>query len=180
MATREEHASAWPPALRRCVVREDNNSMNRSGRGLATFALVLSGLALIISLVVYLSRPRVETAETRRAAPPTTVTLSMVVATFSGQGVFAHRWYPTMMIVREGDTVDLVVANPDEFAHQLELTGYDQKTPTLNPGESARIKFVADKVGVFGYHCSLPYDPAKKHCTPDHGEMRGYLIVTAR
>jgi plastocyanin len=106
--------------------------------------------------------------------------LSMVVATFSGQGVFAHRWYPTMMIVREGDTVDLAVANPDEFAHQIELTGYDQKPKILNPGDSARIKFVADRVGVFEYHCALPYDPAKKHCTPDHSEMRGYLIVTAR
>jgi len=106
--------------------------------------------------------------------------LSMVVATFSGQGVFAHRWYPTMMIVREGDTVDLAVANPDEFSHQLELTGYDQKTKILNPGDSARIKFVADRVGVFAYQCALPYDPAKKHCTPDHPEMRGYLLVTAR
>src|SRR3989304_2239841 len=53
-------------------------------------------------------------ASTAAAAPPT-MALSMVVATFSGQGVFAHRWYPTMMIVREGDTVDLAVANPDEL-----------------------------------------------------------------
>lgn len=154
--------------------------MNRGSSGLATFALVLSGLALIISLVVYISRPRAETGAAGPAAAPTTMALSMVVATFSGQGVFAHRWYPTMMIVREGDTVDLAVANPDEFAHQLELTGYDQKTKILNPGDSARIKFVADRVGVFAYQCALPYDPAKKHCTPDHPEMRGYLLVTAR
>jgi plastocyanin len=94
----------------------------------------------------------------------------MVVATFSGQGVFAHRWYPTMMVVRQGDTVDLAVANPDEFAHQLELPGYNIKTKILNPGESEKVTFVADKVGVFEYHCSLPYDPANKHCTPDHDQ----------
>ena len=154
--------------------------MTAKGNGLAYLALVLSGLALVMSLIVYTTRPRVGPGVTAPPSTPTKVSLSMVVATFSGQGVFAHRWYPTMMVVREGDTVDLAVANPDEFAHQLELTGYNQKTKILNPGESDRFTFVADRNGVFEYHCSLPYDPGKKHCTPDHDQMRGYLIVTSR
>ncbi len=152
--------------------------MNRSGTGLSYIALALSVVALVASLVVYGTRSSRGTGGAAAPRAPVKVSLSMVVATFSGQGVFAHRWYPTMMVVREGDTVDLAVANPDEFAHQLEISGYNQKTPVLNPGESARLTFVADKVGVFEYHCSLPYDPAKKHCTPDHEQMRGYLIVT--
>jgi plastocyanin len=104
----------------------------------------------------------------------------MVVATFAGEGVFAHRWYPTMMVVREGDTVDLAVANPDRFSHQFEMVAYQRATDILKPGASARLTFTADQVGVFEYRCILPHDPAKGHCTPDHDEMRGYLIVTAQ
>jgi len=154
--------------------------MNRAGNGLISAALVPSGLALLVSLVIYNSRPRGEGGSAPSPAPPVKVSLSMVVATFSGQGVFAHRWYPTMMVVREDDTVDLAVANPDAFSHQFELVGYNQKSKVLKPGESDRFTFVADQVGVFEYHCALPHDPAKGYCTPDHDQMRGYLIVTAR
>lgn len=153
--------------------------MNGSGRGLSYVALALSGLALVVGIIVYTSRPRAGTGSTP-ATQPAKVSLSMVVATFSGQGVFAHRWFPTIMVVREDDTVDLAVANPDEFSHQLELTGFDLKTKPLNPGESDRLTLTADRVGVYEYRCMLPYDPAKKQCTPDHDQMRGYLIVTAR
>ncbi len=154
--------------------------MNSPGKGLSYVALALSIVALVVSLVVYSARSSRGPGGAAQRVAPTKVSLSMVVATFSGQGVFAHRWYPTMLVVREGDTVDLAVANPDEFAHQFELTGYNQKTKILNPGEEDRLTFVADKVGVFEYHCSLPYDPVHKHCTPDHDQMRGYLIVTAK
>lgn len=153
--------------------------MTPRGSGLPYVALALSALAFVVSVVVYGSRRSAgEPGPATSRAAPTRVALSMVVATFSGQGVFAHRWYPTMMVVREGDTVDLVIANPDEFSHQFELTGFDMKTKVLNPGESDRLALTADRVGVFEYHCALPYDPVKKHCTPDHPEMRGYLIVT--
>ncbi len=153
--------------------------MTRQGSRLPHVALAVSALALIASALVYGSRPPAGRPGTVTArAAPTKVVVSMVVATFSGQGVFAHRWYPTMMVVREGDVVDLIIANPDEFTHSFELTGYDMKTKVLNAGESDRLTLTADQSGVFEYHCALPYDPAKKHCTPDHSEMRGYLIVT--
>ena len=153
--------------------------MTRRSSGLPYVALALSALALIVSVLVYSSRRSAGEPGTATApAAPTTVVLSMVVATFSGQGVFAHRWYPTMMVVREGDAVDLAVANPDEFSHRFEVTGFDMRTKVLNPGESDRLKLTADQVGVFEYHCALPYDSVRKHCTPDHSEMRGYLIVT--
>lgn len=151
--------------------------MTRRGSALSYVALVLSLIALVVSIGIYTSRRQEGRSSGARAAP-TRVSLSMVVATFSGQGVFAHRWYPTMVVVREGDTVDLAIANPDDFAHQFELPAFNIKTKILNPGESDRVTFVADRVGVFEYRCSLPYNPALKHCTPDHEEMRGYLIVT--
>jgi heme/copper-type cytochrome/quinol oxidase subunit 2 len=152
---------------------------SRSGTVANYVGLVVSIVALAVSLVTYTGRRQSgASAGSVPRSTPATVALSMVVATFQGQGVFAHRWYPTMLVVREGDTVDLVIANPDEFAHQFELPAFNIKTKILNQGDSDRVRFVADKVGVFEYRCALPYDPAQKHCTPDHAEMRGYLIVT--
>lgn len=153
--------------------------MSGTSKGFSYLALGLSGLALLVSLFIYSARSG--GGPIARASPtgPTRVSLAMAVATFSGQGVFAHRWYPTMIVVRQHDTVDLALINPDQVSHQFELTGYDEKTKVLRPGETDRLTFVADRNGVFEYHCALPYDPVKRHCTPDHEQMRGYLIVTA-
>lgn len=150
--------------------------MERRSDGIVYFALVIAVIALIVSVLAYAGRPRPQVSATGR--PPATLTLSMVVATFTGQGMAAHRWYPTMLVAREGDTIDLAVANPDTVNHQLELTGYGLKTKVLTPGSSDTLRFVADQTGVFAFRCVLPYDPVKHNCTPDHEQMRGYLIVT--
>ena len=140
------------------------------------YALAVAVFALIVSMIAYTGRGKAQTAPMSR--PPATMTLSMVVATFAGQGVAAHRWYPTMFVVREGDTVDLAIANPDRYNHQLEITGFDLRTGILTPGRSERLRFAADRPGVFAYRCILPHDPAKGNCTPDHEQMLGYFIVT--
>ena len=140
------------------------------------YALTIAVIALVVSMTTYAARGKAQSTPMLRS--PATLTLSMVVATFTGQGVAAHRWYPTMLVVREGDTVDLAVANPDRVNHQLEITGYDLRTGKLTPGRSERLRFVADRPGVFAYQCVLPHDPAKGNCTPDHDQMLGYLIVT--
>lgn len=150
--------------------------MERRSDGIVYLALIMAILALLVSIVAYAGRGRPQATATIR--PAATLTLSMVVATFTGQGMTAHRWYPTMFVVRDGDTVDLAVGNPDQFNHQLELTGYGLRTPKLRPGETASLKFVADRTGVFAYRCVLPHNPATRDCTPDHEQMRGYLIVT--
>lgn len=144
--------------------------------GIVDIALVTAVVALSISLMAYTGREKPQVTITPRS--PTTMKLSMVVATFAGQGMAAHRWYPTMLVVREGDTVDLGVANPDKVNHQLEITGYNLRTKKLTPGSTDRLRFVADRPGVFAFQCVLPHDPAKGDCTPDHELMRGYLIVT--
>lgn len=148
----------------------------RRGSGTAYFALALAAIALIASMIAYAGRPKAPVAATVR--PPATLTLSMVVAAFSGQGMVAHRWFPAMLVVRAGDTVGLAVGNPDTFNHQLEVTGYNLRTRRLAPGDSAGLSFVADQPGVFAYRCVLPHNPATGDCTPDHELMRGYLIVT--
>lgn len=141
------------------------------------FALVFAVVALAIGGLAY-ARGATTAAVSNPGRPPATLKLSMIVATFSGQGLRAHRWYPGMLVVRQGDTVDLAVGNPDKVSHRLELTGYNLMTKVLTPGSSDSLRFVADRTGVFAYRCVLPYDPAQKHCTPDHDVMRGYLIVT--
>jgi len=140
-------------------------------------ALVLSILALVVSVVAFAGRDQGPPVASAPRAPAT-LKLSMVVATFSGQGVAAHRWYPTMLVVRQGDTVDLAIGNPDKYNHDFELTGYNLKTGKLTPGSSRSLRFVADRTGVFLYRCALPHNPATGDCTPDHDLMRGYLIVT--
>lgn len=150
--------------------------MERRRNWFLMLTILIALVALAISIVAYgRSATRASPIPPR---PPATLKLSMVVATFTGQGMAAHRWYPTMLVVRKGDTVDLAVGNPDKVSHQLEITGYDLQTKVLTPGSTDSLRFVADKTGVFAYHCILPYDPAKGHCTPDHELMRGYLIVT--
>jgi heme/copper-type cytochrome/quinol oxidase subunit 2 len=150
--------------------------MERRSDGVVYVALVVAVIALIVSALAYAGRPRPPASAPAR--PPATLKLSMVVATFTGQGMAAHRWYPTMLVAREGDTIDLAVANPDTVNHQLELTGYNLRTKILTPGSTDSLRFVADHTGVFAFQCILPYDPAKHNCTPDHELMRGYLIVT--
>ncbi len=150
--------------------------MERRADGIVYFALAVAVVALAVSLLAYARRARPEAGPPPRAAA--TLTLSMVVATFTGPGMAAHRWYPTMLVARVGDTIDLAVANPDTFAHQLEVTGYNLRTRRLAPGASDDLRFVADRPGVFVYRCVLPHNPAAGECTPDHEQMRGYLIVT--
>lgn len=150
--------------------------MERGTPVLAYVALILAIGALGVGVAAVGRQAPAPAAAPARA--PATLKLPMVVATFSGQGVAAHRWYPTMLVVRRGDAVELDIGNPDSFNHQFELTGYNLSTPKLKPGESAALRFVADRTGVFQYRCSLPHNPSTGDCTPDHDLMLGYLIVT--
>ena len=150
--------------------------MDRGTPTLAYVALFLAIAALALGFVAFGRQGPAPAAVPART--PATLKLPMVVATFSGQGVAAHRWYPTMMVVRRGDTVELDIGNPDKFNHKFELTGYNRSSEKLRPGDTASIRFVADQTGVFQYRCALPHNPATGDCTPDHDLMLGYLIVT--
>jgi heme/copper-type cytochrome/quinol oxidase subunit 2 len=148
--------------------------MERRSDGLVYYALVIAVVALGVSVLAYRGRARSLTPPPR---PPATLRLSVVVATFSGPGMAAHRWYPTMLVARLGDTVDLTLGNPDRFNHQFAIPELGMRSRLLKPGSTDRLTFVADRAGVFLYQCVLPHDPARGNCTPDHEEMRGYLVV---
>jgi len=150
--------------------------MERRSDGIVYYALVIALVALLISIVAYTGLARSTVSSAPRV--PATMRLSMVVATFSGQGVAAHRWYPTMLVVRRGDTVDLALGNPDKVNHQFAIPDLNLRPQKLTPGSTDRLRFTADRAGVYVFQCALPHDPARGDCTPDHELMRGYLIVT--
>lgn len=151
--------------------------MERRRDGIGYFALIIAVVALVVAGIAY-ARRATTAVTSSPARPPATLKLSMVVATFSGQGTAAHRWYPGMLVVRQGDTVELAVGNPDKVSHQFELTGYNLRTKVLTSGSTDSLRFIADRAGVLTYRCVLPYDPVKGHCTADHDVMFGHLIVT--
>jgi heme/copper-type cytochrome/quinol oxidase subunit 2 len=56
-----------------------------------------------------------------------------------------------------------------DVVHGLSIDGYNQQT-TADPGQTARITFVADKSGLFRFHCTVT-------CGNMHPFMTGKLQV---
>ena len=75
---------------------------------------------------------------------------------------------PSTIAVNTGDHVTLEFA-PADVAHGLHLEGYDL-TVTAEPGQIARLTFVADRPGTFRFRCSVT-------CGPLHPFMIGQLTV---
>ncbi len=98
-----------------------------------------------------------------------------------------HRWEPPVLVVKDGDTVELTVVNPRSNAHSFVLSDYGVDTGRI-PGRveepnitkrTVTVTFVADKAGVFTYRCGMAFDPDAGNCDPDHARMVGQLIVLA-
>ncbi len=63
---------------------------------------------------------------------------------------------PTLK-VEEGDRVRIIFSVPEgDIAHALYINEFDVKSPTVNPGRSKIIEFVANQKGEFIYYCPLP------------------------
>ena len=75
---------------------------------------------------------------------------------------------PGVVAVNAGDTVTLEVVAAD-VVHGLYLDGYDLEV-TADPGQTARLTFVADRPGVFRFRCSVS-------CGAMHPFMIGKLRV---
>ena len=61
---------------------------------------------------------------------------------------------PSTITVNRGDTVRITVKNK-QGTHDLKIDEFNASTRVLNVGEEQIITFVADKVGVFKYYCSV-------------------------
>ena len=84
--------------------------------------------------------------------------------------VTAFQWgfEPQFIKVDQGDRVILKITSID-VTHGFALDEFGINEP-LNVGKIATIDFVADKVGTFGFYCSIM-------CGAGHNEQRGFLIV---
>lgn len=75
---------------------------------------------------------------------------------------------PAVVEVQHGDTVEIELVSTD-VVHGLYLEGYDLDL-TADPGQTARLSFVADRSGSFRFYCSVS-------CGSLHPFMSGRLKV---
>ncbi len=145
----------------------------------ALTALVLGAAALLLAA---LSIPSALPQEAPPGpAAPTTVEVSLVITGLgaAGQPAKHHFYNPSMIVVRKGDTLRVRFMNLTFATHGIEFTGYGVRTQPLPGGPTGQetVTFVANKAGVFPFHCYVPYDPATGQCSPDHDTQVGYLVV---
>jgi nitrous-oxide reductase len=79
---------------------------------------------------------------------------------------------PERITVNKGDIVTMYLTNlerAEDETHGFTVDHYDVHM-SLEPGETAEIKFTADIEGVFPYYCT-------EFCSALHLEMMGYLMV---
>lgn len=89
-----------------------------------------------------------------------------------------------MMVVHEGDYVELTLINPstNSFAHNIDFhaaTGAlgGGALTLVNPGEQAVLRFKATRAGVFIYHCAPGGDMTPYHVVSG---MSGAIMVLPR
>jgi len=143
----------------------------------AAAAVVMAAVALILGL---LSIPSTQMTQPPPGAAPATVDLSIIISGVGAVGESKHHFFsPSMIAVRRGDTVRLRVMNLALAAHGFEIDGYNVRTGRLPGGPKGveTLSFVADKGGIFKFHCNIPYNPTTGDCSPDHETQIGYLVV---
>jgi heme/copper-type cytochrome/quinol oxidase subunit 2 len=112
---------------------------------------------------------------------PSTQTRSftqLVLPDFAGDGY--DKFFPGVIVVNQGDTVNVSVRNTDDAPHGFAIAAYDMNV-AINPGQdqpngsitpytTSVQPFTASKAGVFRWFCTTP-------CGPGHFEMVGQLVV---
>ena len=77
-------------------------------------------------------------------------------------------YYPAILAVNPGDRVTIELAATD-VVHGLSIDGYNLET-TSDPGQTARLSFIADRQGSFRFRCTVT-------CGNMHPFMIGKLQV---
>lgn len=86
-------------------------------------------------------------------------------------GKYIGGWDPKKITVTEGDEVVIRLKSVDA-EHVFSLEGYDIEKD-VSPGEPVEVRFLADKIGIFYYHCGM-------ECGPLHKAMIGQFIVNKK
>jgi heme/copper-type cytochrome/quinol oxidase subunit 2 len=95
-----------------------------------------------------------------RAAPPAQRTLRVEASQFA--------YAPAVLEVNPGDTVTIELVSKD-VVHGLYVDGYGVSV-TVDPGQTARLTFIADRSGSFRFRCNVT-------CGALHPFMIGKLQV---
>lgn len=116
--------------------------------------------------------PRAAPAFTPATAAPTVRQFAIAMAMLGEGEQEQHKWLPGTIIVNQGDTVILRVANADtDASHGFAIAGYDVFEKTIRSGEMKTFQFQATAPGIFLFSCALP------GCAADHGEQTGQMVV---
>ncbi len=112
----------------------------------------LSAVPLLAALILFLPIPS--------SASPADRTVRILASSF--------QYAPAIIRVNPGDRVTLELVSTD-VVHGLYIDGYDLRVGA-DPGQTARLSFVADRTGTFRIRCSVT-------CGPLHPFMIGKLVV---
>lgn len=132
-----------------------------------TIAVAIGIVCIVLGAVVYTSSKSVPTENTttppvttpsQTSAPTTSsstpsgaVSENIVNLTVEGKN---FSFSPTTLSVKKGDTVKITFKNAGGF-HDFVIDEFAVATPQIQDGGTAVVEFVADKVGIFEYYCSV-------------------------
>lgn len=107
------------------------------------------------------------------AADENTVIVKMTASVVKkdSNGKFSGGWNPRKITAQQGQTVVLKLTSAD-VTHVFALDDYEINVE-VNPGETKTVTFVANKAGIFYYHCGM-------ECGPYHQHMLGQLVVNQK
>ena len=112
--------------------------------------LILAGVALVVAWAPLPGRVK----------PPTERTIRLEAKSFE--------YTPPEIRVAQGDRVTLEIVSTD-VVHGIYIDGYGLQT-SADPGQTARLTFIADRAGSFRFRCSV-------NCGALHPFMIGKLRV---
>ena len=132
---------------------------------------------LVLALVAGLLGGWLSSGLTFKPAPiPTVQEFEMVtgewewVSDTGDREIEAYRWDPGVLVVPKGTTVVLAIFGVNGSEHTLSIEAFDIQA-VVKRGEVTRVRFVADKAGIFPMVCL-------NHPDLEHrGPMVGYLVV---
>src|SRR5579859_4259650 len=87
-------------------------------------------------------------------ANSTTVTIIGATPGLYGENAtqFPDAFIPNNFTVKQGTHVTLVFENKDDGPHEMVIPGYGINTGLVQGGQTIRIVFVANKVGIFAWN----------------------------
>ena len=87
------------------------------------------------------------------SADTTTVTIIGSTPGLFGENAtqFPDAFIPNNFTVKQGMHVTLVFENQDDGPHQLVIPGYGVNTGIVQGGQTVRVNFIANKVGVYAW-----------------------------